>query len=349
MDDDIPMLVPDVQSVSITSMRTSPVPVTIITGFLGSGKTTLIMGLLNDNTHNKKIAVILNEFGSSSGIDKSLSLKDGKITEEWLELANGCFCCSIKDSGVKAIENLLKRNKTFDYVLLETTGLADPGPIASMFWLDEALQSELYLDGIVTVVDAKNISNYLDEAKVGLNEATKQIALADRIILNKIDLVDPPTLLALKARIGAINSVAKIAETVQSQADVDFIFDLHSFDHHHKDPFEKENKIHVEHAVQTVKTIAFSLEGTVDNKKLDEWLQKVLWERSIGKDMEILRFKALVNMGNHHKYVVQSVLELFDIQKGQEWGEEKRTNKLVFIGHHLNEELLRQSFTECLQ
>ncbi|KAJ3314513.1 COBW domain-containing protein 1 [Boothiomyces sp. JEL0838] len=349
MDEDIPMLVPQEQNISSTSMRTAPVPVTIITGFLGSGKTTLIMRLLNDNTHNKKIAVILNEFGSSSGIDKSLSLKDGKITEEWLELANGCFCCSIKDSGVKAIENLLKRNKSFDYVLLETTGLADPGPIASMFWLDEALQSELYLDGIVTVVDAKNISNYLDETKVGLNEATKQIALADRIILNKIDLVDQNTLSSLKTRISAINSVAKIAETVQSKADIDFIFDLHSFDHHHKDPFEKENSVQLEHAIETVKTVAFTVNGVVESKKLDEWLQKLLWEKSIDKEMEILRFKALINMGDHHKYIVQSVLELFDIQKGQEWGSEEKTNKLVFIGRHLNEEMLRKSFTECLE
>lgn len=135
-DDYVPTLVPEKTDIIQEQAARPPIPVTIITGFLGSGKSTLIMRLLNDPTHQKKIAVILNEFGASSGIDKSLSIgKDGQITEEWLELANGCFCCSVKDMGVKAIENLLKKNREFDYVLLETTGLADPGPIASMFWM----------------------------------------------------------------------------------------------------------------------------------------------------------------------------------------------------------------------
>ena len=124
-DDDIPLLVKTAQD--YVSNDRKPVPVTIITGFLGSGKTTLLMRLLNDPKVTRKIAIILNEFGESAGIDKSLSLRDGVLTEEWLELANGCFCCSVKDSGVKAVENLVSKGLGFDVVLLETTGLADPG------------------------------------------------------------------------------------------------------------------------------------------------------------------------------------------------------------------------------
>merc|ERR1719244_615259 len=145
-DDDIPLLV---------EVEFKRIPVTIITGQLGAGKTTLLNHVLTEQ-HGKKIAVILNEFGEGDSLEKSLSVgQDGDLFEEWLELRNGCLCCSVKDNGVKAIENLMKKRGKFDYVLLETTGLADPGPIASMFWMDEALCSELYLDGVVTVVDAK--------------------------------------------------------------------------------------------------------------------------------------------------------------------------------------------------
>lgn len=133
-----------------------PVPVTIITGYLGAGKTTLLNYILNEQ-HDKKIAVILNEFGEGSALEKSVSVgQDGELYEEWLELRNGCLCCSVKDNGVKAIENLMTKRGKFDYVLLETTGLADPGPIASIFWLDKELGSDIFLDGIVTVIDSKH-------------------------------------------------------------------------------------------------------------------------------------------------------------------------------------------------
>lgn len=202
MDDEIPMLIP----VETAPMKKARVPLTIITGFLGSGKTTLLMRLLNDPLQTKKIAVILNEFGDSSGIDKSL-LKDVS-TDEFLELTNGCFCCSIKDSAVKAVENLVKSKKDLDYVLLETTGLADPGEIAELFWLDDDLDSDIYLDGIVTVVDAKYINGYLDTQP----DSTRQIAYADKVILNKIDLVSELQIKDLRERIETINSIATIVE-----------------------------------------------------------------------------------------------------------------------------------------
>uniref|UniRef100_A0AAY4ADD5 CobW/HypB/UreG nucleotide-binding domain-containing protein n=1 Tax=Denticeps clupeoides TaxID=299321 RepID=A0AAY4ADD5_9TELE len=147
-EEDCPELVP-------IEVATAQIPVTIITGYLGSGKTTLLNYILTEQ-HNKRIAVILNEFGEGSALEKSLAVSQaGELYEEWLELRNGCLCCSVKDNGLKAIENLMEKKGKFDYILLETTGLADPGSVASMFWVDAELGSDLYLDGIVTVVDAK--------------------------------------------------------------------------------------------------------------------------------------------------------------------------------------------------
>ncbi len=262
-----------------------------------------------------------------------------------------------RDKGVKAIEILIKKKKEFDCVLLETTGLADPAPIASMFWLDDALQSELYLDGIVTVVDAKFIVNYLKQVKEGgeINEATKQIALADRIILNKIDLVNEREAGNIEEGIRGINSVASIAKTSRSQVDLNWIFDLHSFDQQQKDPFAAYSQ--TTHKIDPmVKTVTFSLVGIVDRRKLDTWLQHLLWEHQVldvdgsikqQDDVQILRFKALVDLNSSvNKHVVQAVQELFDIQVGSLWGpNENRFNKLVFIGRNLDVEVLEKSFT----
>ena len=210
------------------------VPVTIITGHLGSGKTTLLNYVLTEQ-HDKKIAVILNEFGEGSVDEKSMSVgTDGELYEEWLELRNGCLCCSVKDNGVKAIESLMEKKGKFDYILLETTGLADPGPVAAIFWMDDELGSEIYLDGIVTVVDAKNTLKQLnevpeDDSKV--NAAVKQVALADIILLNKVDLMqNDAELNKVKDRLKSINSLASLVPTQMSKIDLDKVLDLHSYD-----------------------------------------------------------------------------------------------------------------------
>lgn len=232
-EEEIPILIPTttIPKEPTLAIARAPIPLTIITGFLGSGKTSLVMRLLNDPTVGRKIAIVLNEFGESGGIDQVLKKVGGGDNgegDEWLELANGCFCCSVKDMGVKAIENLIKRSPGLDCVLFETTGLADPAPIASMFWLDEALQSELYLDGIVTVVDAKHISSYLTIEKEDgqINEAIKQVAMADRIMLNKIDLVSSIEVEEIEMKIRTINTVAIIEKTTRAKY-------LHSSFHTH--------------------------------------------------------------------------------------------------------------------
>ncbi|XP_055150370.1 zinc-regulated GTPase metalloprotein activator 1B isoform X16 [Symphalangus syndactylus] len=153
------------------------IPVTIITGYLGAGKTTLLNYILTEQ-HSKRVAVILNEFGEGSALEKSLAVSHGgELYEEWLELRNGCLCCSVKDNGLRAIENLMQKKGKFDYILLETTGLADPGAVASMFWVDAELGSDIYLDGIITIVDSKYGLKHLTEEKPDglINEATRAI------------------------------------------------------------------------------------------------------------------------------------------------------------------------------
>ncbi|KAK3743902.1 hypothetical protein QZH41_008764 [Actinostola sp. cb2023] len=294
--------------VQATNVR---IPVTIITGYLGAGKTTLLNYILTEQ-HNKKIAVILNEFGegkySGSAIEKSMSIgQEGELYEEWLELRNGCLCCSVKDNGIKAIENLMLKRGKFDYILLETTGLADPGPIASMFWLDDELGSDLCLDGIVTVIDAKYCLQHLNEVRANdeINEAVRQVALADVIIINKLDLVNIEDLDILKTKLSSINAVAKYIETSRSRVDLDDVLDLHSFDKAakkrdwcplggHLDQVDG-NHTSSHHIDQAVTTVTLELLGDVTTAALDTWLQELLWEKNLtnskGKTMEILRFK----------------------------------------------------------
>lgn len=201
------------------------IPVTVLTGFLGAGKTTLLNRVLTEN-HGLRIAVIENEFGEI-GIDNELVVN---AEEEIFEMNNGCICCTVRGDLIRILGQLLKRRDKFDYVLIETTGLADPGPVAQTFFSDDEMKERFRLDGIVTVVDAKHLLLHLDDAP----EAKEQIAFADRILLNKIDLVSPSDADEIEARIRSVNRVAQIFRTTQSSLPVSQVIHLHAFDLDHK-------------------------------------------------------------------------------------------------------------------
>ncbi|XP_063460123.1 zinc-regulated GTPase metalloprotein activator 1A-like isoform X3 [Pan paniscus] len=196
----------------------------------GAGKTTLLNYILTEQ-HSKRVTVILNEFGEGSVLEKSLAVSQGgELYEEWLELRNGCLCSSVKDNSLRAIENLMQKKGKFDYILLETTGLADPGAVASVFWVDAELGSDIYLDGIITIVDSKYGLKHLTEEKPDglINEATRQVALADIILINKTDLVPEEDVKKLRTTIRSINGLGQILETQRSRISLWFETESHS-------------------------------------------------------------------------------------------------------------------------
>lgn len=199
-------------------------PVTIITGFLGAGKTTLLRHVLTE-PHGLKIAVVQNEMSAAVGLEEAtVRGPNGEAFAEWMELANGCVCCAVRDDLVQCMEKLVER-RSFDYILIETTGMADPGPVAASFWLDDELESPLKLDGIVTVVDGHNLSKQLSTM-----EACRQISSADCILLNKSDGLEPTHLAELHAHVRHLNPAAPVLPTSHSKVPVASILNLNAFD-----------------------------------------------------------------------------------------------------------------------
>ncbi|XP_071588449.1 zinc-regulated GTPase metalloprotein activator 1A-like isoform X2 [Heliangelus exortis] len=362
-DEDCPELVP-IDAVGAEQTVPGPsekIPVTIITGYLGAGKTTLLNYILTEQ-HNKRIAVILNEFGEGSALEKSLAISQGgELYEEWLELRNGCLCCSVKDNGVKAIENLMQRRGKFDYILLETTGLADPGAVASMFWVDSELGSDIYLDGIVSVVDAKHGLQHLTEEKPeGLvNEACRQVALADLVIINKTDLVSGEELDKVRTTVRSINGLVKILETQRSRVDLSNVLDLHAFDSLSGISLQKKLE-HVRttqaHLDKGIITVTFEVPGNVKEENLNLFIQNLLWEKNVkdktGHTMDVIRLKGLVSIqGKSHQVIVQGVHELYDLEEtAVAWKEdEKRTNRVVLIGRNLDKETIKEVFIATMR
>ncbi len=320
------------------------VPVTVLTGFLGSGKTTLLNYLLTEQ-HGQRIAVIENEFGEI-GIDDALVID---AEEEIFEMNNGCICCTVRGDLIRILGNLMSRRDRFDRIVIETTGLADPAPVAQTFFVDEEVSSQLSLDAIVTLVDARHILLHLDEVKdEGVeNEALEQIAFADRIVLNKTDLVSPEELAVVERRIRAINSMAEVIPAQYARIDLDQVLGVGAFDLSRVlelDPAFLEEGEH-QHDL-TVTSVGLEIPGEVDPEKINDWLGWLLSE----KGLDIFRMKGIVAVaGEDRRFVFQGVHMLFVGEPDREWSpEEDRVSRMVFIGRNLDRDELLARFSSCL-
>jgi G3E family GTPase len=339
----------------------SRIPVTVITGFLGAGKTTLLNRILTGN-HGKRIAVIENEFGEI-GVDNQLVIQ---ADEEIFELNNGCICCRVRGDLIRILAKLAQRRNKFDSVLIETTGMADPGPVAQTFFTDEEVKENFILDGIVTVVDAKHVGLHFDD----MREVREQIGFADVILLNKEDLVSPEDFIETEKRIRKMNPMAKVYRTQDAAIDLDKVLNIGGFDlkralelepeflkaeeeHHHHDhehdehnhDHEEEHEHHDHHHAEDVTSVGISTPGDLDEKKLSDWLGTLL--RTKGQD--IFRMKGVLAVkGRSMRFVFQGVHMLMDGKPDREWGSEPRHNTLIFIGRNLDRKELNEGFRACL-
>ena len=331
------------------------IPVTVLTGYLGAGKTTLLNRILSEQ-HGKKYAVIVNEFGEI-GIDNDLVVG---ADEEVFEMNNGCICCTVRGDLIRILEGLMKRKGKFDAIIVETTGLADPAPVAQTFFVDEDVQKAARLDAVVTVADAKWLSARLKDAP----EAKNQIAFADVIVLNKTDLVELAELREVEARIRAINPYAKLHKTQRCAVPLDAVLernafnldrileiepdflveDDHDHDHHHHDHHHHDHGLKHYHD-EDMQSVAIAHDGEVDAQKFMPWLNDLV-QREGGK---ILRSKGILAFkGEPKRFVFQGVHMMLDGDVQRDWQpDEKRLSKIVFIGRDLPADKIRQGFQAC--
>ncbi len=318
---------------------------TILTGFLGSGKTTLLNHILTQK-HGHRIAVIENEFGEIN-IDSDLIVS---ADEEIFELTNGCVCCvgSARADLLRILQGLMKRREKFDHILVETSGMADPTPVAATFFVDTEVARQVNLDAIVTLVDAKHAGGHLDDPKLqgSDNQAVDQIVIADRIILNKIDLVGAGEIGALEGRVRKLNATAPIIRSSHAKVRLEEILGigafnlastmaaepdfLHDHDHQH-DP--------------SLESVSFTYPGAFDRARLDNYLKDLL--KSRGDD--IFRLKGIIAVaGEPNRVVLQGVHRLMELRPADAWGSRKRESRLVFIGRNLDKDSLERGLRACL-
>ncbi len=342
-----------------TPQNPEKIPVTVLTGYLGAGKTTLLNRILSE-PHGKKFAVIVNEFGEI-GIDNDLVVN---ADEEVFEMNNGCICCTVRGDLVRIIDGLMRRKGKFDAIIVETTGLADPAPVAQTFFMDENVGAKTKLDAVVTVADAKWLKDRLKDAP----EAKNQIAFADVILLNKTDLVTPEELREIEARIRAINPYATLHRTERSKIaldevlgrnafDLDRILDIepkfleaddHDHDHHHE---HDHHHHHHDHGLkhyhdEDMQSLSLKSDKPLNPDKFFPWVQDLVAKEG----QKILRSKGILSFENDdERFVFQGVHMILDGDHQRPWkAGEERLSRIVFIGRDLPEEKIRQGFESCV-
>jgi G3E family GTPase len=351
-----------------TPAAPAKIPVTVLTGYLGAGKTTLLNRILSE-PHGKKFAVIVNEFGEI-GIDNELIVN---ADEEVFEMNNGCICCTVRGDLVRIIDGLMRRKGRFDAIIVETTGLADPAPVAQTFFMDEQVGAKTKLDAVVTVADALWLKDRLKDAP----EAKNQIAFADVILINKTDLVSPEDLAELEARIRGLNPYATLHRTTRAQIaldavlgrnafDLDRILDLepsfldaeeaHVHDHEHGSDHahhshDGHNHAHVHGGLkhyhdEDMQSVALRSDQPLDPDKFFPWIQDLV--ATEGKD--ILRCKGILAFKDDpERFVFQGVHMILDGDHQRAWGaDEKRDSRIIFIGRNMPEDRIRAGFEACV-
>ena len=346
------------------------IPVTVLTGYLGAGKTTLLNRILSED-HGKKYAVIVNEFGEI-GIDNDLIIG---ADEEVFEMNNGCICCTVRGDLIRIIEGLMKRKGKFDAIIVETTGLADPAPVAQTFFVDEDVQKAARLDAVVTVADAKWLSDRLKDAP----EAKNQIAFADVIVLNKTDLVSPGELAEVEGRIRAINPYAKVHRTERCQVALSDVLERGAFDldrilaiepdflaaddhdhdhehchdehcthehHHHGDGHHHHGHGLKHYHDEEMQSLSLHTPRPLDPNKFMPWLQQLV----ATEGQKILRSKGILSFADDDdRFVFQGVHMMLEGDHQRAWKDgEPRESRVVFIGRDLPEQAIRDGFERCI-
>jgi G3E family GTPase len=342
-------------------MPTAPspdkIPVTVLTGYLGAGKTTLLNRILSE-PHGKKFAVIVNEFGEI-GIDNELVVN---ADEEVFEMNNGCICCTVRGDLVRIIDGLMRRKGKFDAIIVETTGLADPAPVAQTFFMDEAVGTKTKLDAVVTVADAKWLADRLKDAP----EAKNQIAFADVILINKTDLVAPDELRELEGRIRGLNPYARLHRTERAQIDINEVLGRNAFDldrileiepsfleadEHHDHGHDHDHHHHHGNGLkhyhdEEMQSVSLKTDKPLNPDKFFPWVQDLVAKEG----PNILRCKGILSFKDDpERFVFQGVHMILDGDHQRPWrADEARGSRIVFIGRNLPEDKIRQGFESCI-